>query len=641
MARLVIEAPERLQAGYDLQGSVSIGRQAGNAIKLDDREVSKRHCLIEQAGSEFFLTDLGSLNGTLVNGRRAEGRILLRDGDVITMSDVQARFLHSPAAAPAPAVLPPSKPPPPAPVPSLPPKPSSPAAPSASPEAPTPVARPAVVPRQAGSPPPPPPPVFAAPPASPAFPAGAPVPAASSPPVSGGPAAMAFPPALDPPGRPTPPPSGGAIPPPPPRPGNQTRFITIDASPVQGKVALETRRFLPERDLLDTAALRRDYERLRIAYEMINRIGQELDLDTLLHRILEMCFDMLPADRGVIMIYEENGALVPRALLLRKPDSTEVMDISTSMVKMVERERVGILCSDATNDPRFQAAMSVIRQSIRSSMAVPLVWRERLLGILVLDCQHAINVFRDKDLQVLTAIAGQAAMFVANSHLVREKQEEAVARARLQRLFSPDIADMVVSGKAEVKPGGEPRKATILFSDLRGFTSMSEAMTAGAIVQMLNRFFERMVDVIFRFGGTLDKFVGDEIMALFGAPFARPDDPVRAVRCALAMLESLQGFNEERGAAGVAPLRMGIGINTGDVVAGYIGSPKALQYTVIGSPVNLANRLCSRARDGNWIVLSETTWELVRDRFESQELDPVPLKGITRPIRTFAVTREK
>lgn len=404
---------------------------------------------------------------------------------------------------------------------------------------------------------------------------------------------------------------------------------------------MDTRRFVPEKDLIDIPALRRDYERLRIAYEMITRIGQELDLDVLLDRILEMCFEMLPADRGVILIYGEDGALAPRALRQRDPGSNEVMEISTSMVKMVEREWVGILCSDAARDPRFQQSQSIIFQAIRSSMAVPLQWRERLLGILILDCKHAINVFREKDLQVLSAIAGQAAMFVANTHLVREKQEEAVARERLQRLFSPDIADLIVKGKAEVKPGGEPKRATILFSDLRGFTALSETMTAAAIVQMLNRYFERMVDVIFRFGGTLDKFVGDEIMALFGAPFGRADDPERAVRCALAMLEALDPLNAERVAVGQPPLQIGIGINSGDVVAGYIGSPKALQYTLIGAPVNLASRLCSQARNGNWIVISETTWEAVRDLFETRELEPAPLKGISRPLRTFAVVREK
>jgi len=272
-------------------------------------------------------------------------------------------------------------------------------------------------------------------------------------------------------------------------------------------------------------------------------------------------------------------------------------------------------------------------------MAVPLLYKEELLGIILLDSLVAANAFSEKDLQILSSIAGEAALLVANASLARLHEEEAVARARLQRLFSPAVAELVANGRLEVKQGGEPRRATVLFADIRGFTSMSEIMSAGEIVDLLNGYFERMVDVVFRFDGTVDKFVGDEIMALFGAPASRSDDAIRAVKAALAMLDELERFTREREAKKQPVFQIGIGVNTGDVVAGYIGSSKALQYTVIGAPVNLANRLCARARDGHFIVVSETTWKEVQEWFQTEELEPMVLKGISQPVRAFVVTR--
>jgi adenylate cyclase len=291
-------------------------------------------------------------------------------------------------------------------------------------------------------------------------------------------------------------------------------------------------------------------------------------------------------------------------------------------------------------DPRFSQAHSIIMQGIRSSMAVPLLFKGELQGVMVVDSQISTNAFGDKDLQLVTNIANQAALAIANATLARQIQRDAIARERFQRLLSPQVAQLVLDGKVEVKQGGVSTEATMLFSDIRGFTSMSEGMSAEDIVAMLNDYFERMVEVIFKYEGTLDKFVGDEIMALFGAPVSHPDDPIRCVRTALVMLEELRKFNAERVAAGKHGFEIGIGINTGKVVAGYLGSSKAMQYTVIGAPVNLAARLCSQAK-GMQIVISEATWLRVRDYFEVRELEPVKPKGIAQPVRIFEVLREK
>jgi adenylate cyclase len=291
-------------------------------------------------------------------------------------------------------------------------------------------------------------------------------------------------------------------------------------------------------------------------------------------------------------------------------------------------------------DPRFSQAHSIIMQGIRSSMAVPLLHKNELLGIMVLDSQISTNAFGEKDLQLFNNIGNQAALFIENAALAKQSEREAVARERFQRLLSPQVAQLVMSGRVEVKQGGDPRETTMLFSDIRGFTSMSEGMVAGDIVSMLNLYFEKMVEILFRHEGTLDKFVGDEIMALFGAPVSHADDAIRAVRTALEMIEELRVFNREQQASGKRGFEIGIGLNTGEVVAGYLGSSKAMQYTVIGAPVNLAARLCSQAK-GMQVIISEQTWLRVKEHFEVRELEPVKPKGIGHPVRIFEVIRER
>jgi len=419
------------------------------------------------------------------------------------------------------------------------------------------------------------------------------------------------------------------------------RNVTIGGaqmeSHVRTKIAAEMQQFLPERSLQDVEVLRRDYEKLRISYELQRAIGAELDLDRLLEKILERSFDLLSADRGVILLFED-GELKPRCSRAKRAGPEEFV-ASRAVVGQVVKEKVAVLSSDAKVDPRFSESKSIIMTGIRSSMAVPLLHKNELLGVMMVDSQNP-NAFGEKDLQLFTNIANQAALFIANAALAQHLEQEALARARFQRLLSPAIAELVVSGKLELKQGGEPRVTTMLFTDIRGFTSRSETMRAEDIVQMLNDYFERMVEIVFRFEGTLDKFVGDEIMALFGAPVSGRDDHVRAVKCALAMLDELRNFNNERESMGLPSFEIGVGINTGEVVAGYIGSSKAMQYTVIGAPVNLAARLCSAAK-GMQILLSEHTWGLVQDVFEVRELEPISPKGIAQPVRVFEVLRER
>jgi adenylate cyclase len=273
-------------------------------------------------------------------------------------------------------------------------------------------------------------------------------------------------------------------------------------------------------------------------------------------------------------------------------------------------------------------------QGIRSTMTVPLLHHDALLGIMHLDSMIATNAFVEKDLQIFGGIASQAAVAIHNSELAREIEHEAKTRAQFQRLLSPNLVEQVVQGKLQLEKGGALSEVTLLFSDIRGFTSMSESRAPQEIVRMLNEYFELMVDVIFKYQGTLDKFVGDEIIALFGAPVAVPQAELKAVQCALDMMKVLSEFNRTRASEGLSEIKIGIGINTGTVVTGAIGSSRALQYTAIGDAVNTTSRLCSVAQPGQ-IILSDATFRKVQTEIAAIPLPPVRVKGKTDELKVY------
>ncbi|MDP3275943.1 MAG: adenylate/guanylate cyclase domain-containing protein [Deltaproteobacteria bacterium] len=607
MGRLLIVTPEG-QSERDLTVTSSVGRHPSNIIQLLDRIVSKEHCILELRNARWLLRDLGSLNGTYINGQRVSGEQWLNDGDEITLGNTRMVFRHPGAPEVAPAYNPGT----------------SPYGPNAGAQQP---AQPSyLLPQSPGPIQPPgwtPPSALFNPVANAAgyHPVPATVPAQQEstdthrPVVAQRPGGMTM--------------IGASV------QAKVTIATNLVESHVRSKIAAAQLQFLPEKQVTDVESLRRDYEKLRVAYEVQRSIGGELNLDVLLEKILDRAFDLLAADRAAILLYDEDRELRPRAIRMRK-GVDEPFVVSNTILSQVREEHIAVLSSDAMIDPRFSQAHSIIMQGIRSSMAVPLLFKNELQGVMIVDSQISTNAFGEKDLQLVTNIANQAALALANAQLARQIQHDAITRERFQRLLSPQVAQLVFDGKVEVKQGGDPRETTMFFSDIRGFTSMSEGMEAQDIVGMLNDYFERMVEIIFKYEGTLDKFVGDEIMALWGAPVSSADDPVRCVQASLEMIEGLKQFNLDRAAQGLQGFEIGIGINTGRVVAGYLGSSRAMQYTVIGAPVNLAARLCSQAK-GMQIIISEETWLRVRDVFEVVELEPVRPKGIAQPVRIFQV----
>ena len=427
--------------------------------------------------------------------------------------------------------------------------------------------------------------------------------------------------------------------------GEFDRRVTIQSdgleTHIRSRLAQELEgRFAPESEIHDINLLRRDYEKLRTAYELSQAIGPQMDLGVLLEQILDKALEIFPADRGVILMRsDQDSELVPMVAKSAASGDllSENVSISRTIVNTVLEEKEALLSSDAMMDSRFSKAHSIILEQIRSTMSVPLLREDEVLGLIHLDSKIARGAFTEKDLQLLSSFARQAALMIEHSRLIKKMRDEILVREQLHRLLSPHLVEEVVSGRLQLETtGGEMRRVTMLFADIRGFTPLSESMGAQELVHLLNDYFERMVDVIFKYEGTLDKFIGDEIMALWGAPIGHGDDALRAVRCAVEMQQALEAFNEERRQRGEVDLKVGIGVNTGEVVAGYMGSTKSMSYTVMGDTVNVASRLCSAAHSDD-VYIGEETYRDVAEVVVAEKLPPTKLKGKGEHVEIYRV----
>jgi adenylate cyclase len=219
-----------------------------------------------------------------------------------------------------------------------------------------------------------------------------------------------------------------------------------------------------------------------------------------------------------------------------------------------------------------------------------------------------------------------------------EGREKRQVKKLFSRYVSKDVYDQLVANPSLAALGGARRHMTVLFSDIRGFTTLSEKGTPEDVVKQLNELFTRMVAVVFDHRGTVDKFVGDMIMALYGAPLDDEDHAEHAVQTALAMIKTLEQMNEEWARDGKPQLGIGIGINTGDMIAGNVGSETIMSYTVIGDAVNLGARLESLNKDyGTRIIISEATRERLKGRYDIHPLGDVIVKGKSLPVAIFEV----
>jgi adenylate cyclase len=388
----------------------------------------------------------------------------------------------------------------------------------------------------------------------------------------------------------------------------------------------------------DSQVERRE-KKLSLLLEVSKELSKQQELDRLLDKVVDFTFQIMNVDRVSILLLDgKSDELVPRISKSRTGDASAAKHVPQSIARKAVEERVAILSDNAAADERFKGK-SILIQSVRSAMCTPLMGSDsKVLGILYVDNLTATHSFADEDLEFLIAFGGLTAVAIENSQLSDRLRREAVVVSNFQRYFAPNLATQIAQQEGEVALGGTKRPVVVFFSDIRGFTPMSELMNPDEIAGLLTDYFTEMVDIVFEHSGTLDKFMGDAIMALWGAPIAHEDDADRAMQCALDQIQTLEKMNAKWKEQGRPPIAIGIGINFGEVFAGNIGSNRRLEYTVIGDAVNTASRLCSSA-GGNEILISEPFYKALKKPPKVEALEPIQVKGKTKKVPVYRVKR--
>lgn len=379
------------------------------------------------------------------------------------------------------------------------------------------------------------------------------------------------------------------------------------------------------------------------ALPVVSRAARALlgatELDDLLGTVMDLVFENLPAERGGLYLRDaetgERTLKVVRDLTEGAAAGTE-LSISTTIARAVVEQRQSVLYADIGAEADLAAAESIVLNRIRSAMCAPLYSGEgrEVGGLLYVDTSSGSTAFESSHLEVLTTLAMLSSVALEQAALRANVAREQEIRSRLER-YCPAAVDAISRAGLPDEMHVAECEVSVLFLDICGFTGIAEALEPAEVSRLLNDLFGRLADVVFTGEGTLDKFMGDGMMAIFGAPLAQQNHAERAVAAALEMFERVRTFNREFPDA--PEIRIRIGINSGSVIAGDIGSPKRKDYTVIGDAVNVASRLESQVAGPGEIVIGSATRGQLGERFCCEPLPTLALKGKLAEVTPFRV----
>jgi len=376
---------------------------------------------------------------------------------------------------------------------------------------------------------------------------------------------------------------------------------------------------------------------LRLFYDLSLKLSSVFSLEEIYQQVFDILMEVTPASRCFIFRKTEQGDFQQVAARTRKDGEVgDPLPISQTIFAKVAAERISILLEDAQQDDSGISSKSILYHQIQSVMAAPIVGPRGLLGIIYVDRQDDLETFSADDLDLLNAVSVHTGIAINTVITYERLQKQSRARDSLVRFLPRQVIDEILRAPESIKLGGVRQKVTALFADVRNFTTLSENSSPEVIVNLLNRYFSMVSEIIFRHGGTLDKYIGDGLMAMFGAPYVSELDPIQAVRAAVEMQRAMIPFNEKLKGENLPPIDIGIGINTGQAIVGYIGSETRLDYTAIGDTVNIAARLESIARSGQ-IVISENTMQALDETFSLKPLGTEKLKGKNVNLRIAEV----
>ncbi len=368
------------------------------------------------------------------------------------------------------------------------------------------------------------------------------------------------------------------------------------------------------------------------AINKVSKALEAIDHPEIVHRsILEALFEVFPqAERGFLMQGDTADTLEPRAVKQRGRGDGN-LTVSKSICRKALEAKSAFLFNDQ-NAGDFDQGMSIVSLRIRSAMTIPLVTSgEKVLGILQIDTGDPARAFTAEDLDLAVTASRIAAAAVNNAELLASNDKLSSTRNNLLRFLPGPLAEQVLSGNLDIALGGKTYQGTILFSDIIGFTRMSENMPPDAVIGMMNEYFGRMVPCIEHESGSVDKFIGDAIMAFWGIPFNKGDAANAACHAGLNMQNAMLGLNSVQRQAGKPDLMTGIGLNTGTVVAGNIGVAQRSEYTLLGDAVNTASRIEHAAGRGQ-VLVSKATLDEIKGAGFGIRMPPLNAKNKAEPL---------
>ena len=371
---------------------------------------------------------------------------------------------------------------------------------------------------------------------------------------------------------------------------------------------------------------------MRVAKALVNIDQQEV----VYREILDALFDVFPqAERGFLMKGAEVEKLEPKAIKHRGRQDDGALAVSKSICRKAVESKSAFLFNDQ-NAGDFDQGMSIVSLRIRSAMTVPLMVEDAVLGLMQIDTGDPARAFTSEDLELAVTVSQIAATALMNADRLASLTRETTTRNNLMRFLPGPLAEQVLSGNLDIALGGRTYHGTILFSDIIGFTRLSESMPPTEIVSMMNEYFARMVPCIEREGGSVDKFIGDAIMAFWGIPFDKGESASSAVQAALHMQNALLGFNSLQAKDGLPLLQTGIGLNSGMTVAGNIGVAQRSEYTLLGDAVNTASRIEHAAGKGQVLISGATLGEL-KGGGRGIAMPPLKAKNKAEPLQVISL----
>jgi adenylate cyclase len=371
---------------------------------------------------------------------------------------------------------------------------------------------------------------------------------------------------------------------------------------------------------------------------IVSAINSTLNIEVVLQIIMDNAIELMGAERGFIMMIDPTTYRLEFRVarnIDRKSLKSEELEISRSIVRQVFEKKTAALTHNAGDDPRYKDKPSVRKFDLRSVIAVPLLVKGKCVGVIYLDNKYKLSIFNDDDLDFMKLFAHQVALAMENARL---EEEKALIKKLFTNYVSPEVVEEILERGGEFDLRGEKRVVTTFFSDIRGFTTLTETLPPSDLILQLLDYRQEMVDILFNFRGTLIKLLGDGIMGVFGAPLGDADDAERAVKAGIEMVDMSDKLNGMWKEVGMPEFRIGIGMDTGEALVGVMGCHERREYDVLGDVVNTASRLESLNKEfGSAFLITEATYRCVKHFITCEDMGEVAIRGKSEKIRVYKV----